>query len=94
MIRINDDYVIDVDENNYTLKKDLHKKVSKDDRMVDLYNVKGYYSSLESALNGAKQLFIAQYCAEGEKTLDEALKGIREINQEFVDTFIKAIKEA
>ena len=52
MIRVNDDWVIEVDDHNYTLKKDLHRtELSRDKKkMVPAYAVKSYHPSLRRAL--------------------------------------------
>lgn len=45
MVRVNDDWVVDVDTCNYILKRDMHKMVRgkrKEDPDVPLYAVKGY----------------------------------------------------
>lgn len=53
MIRINDDWVVDVDQYNYILKKDMHREEKSRDgkSMVPVYNAVGYYASLRKALD-------------------------------------------
>ena len=47
MIRVNDDYVIDVDSMCYTTKIDKHKT---DKKGNPVYEVVGYYKDLDGAI--------------------------------------------
>ena len=90
MIRINDDYVIDTGDNmNYILKEDKHK-LDKDGNPV--YVTLGYYSRLESALLGAKSHMVHKSMGEGEKSLEEAIRAVVDISNEFISVFRKATK--
>ena len=84
MIRINEDYVIDSDEISYVLKLDKHKLNS---RGKPLYINIGYYTSLESALIGAKSTLIHKYIGENDYSLDEAVRMVREVSNEFIEKF-------
>lgn len=80
MIRIDKDYVIDVDEAQYTLKQDAHK-MSMDKRTGQespVYYVVGYYRNLENALRGYIRLQTDKRLKGGEYALREALDVIRE----------------
>ena len=80
MIRINEDYIIDVDEVQYTLKQDAHK-TSIDKRTGQespVYYVIGYYGNLENALRGYIRLQTNKRLKSGEYALREALDVIRE----------------
>lgn len=84
MIRVTDDYVIDTDENSYILQQDLHTTYT--DKMGKTrHNYKniGYYTSLNNALEGLKEVFARKCIGEGEKTLSEALQSLRDINADF-----------
>lgn len=95
MIRVNDDYVIELQKMNYIVKEDKHKKVLDDNgKEVDLYKVCGYYTSLESALEGVKKSMSFAALENGEYSLEEAITKIREINDAFVSCFEKAVGEA
>lgn len=90
MIRINDDYVIDVGENqSYILKEDKHKENKKGEHV---YVTLGYYTRLESALLGAKSHMIHKSMGEGEKSLDEAIRAVRDISNEFISVFRSVTK--
>ena len=80
MIRINEDYIIDVDEAQYTLKQDAHK-TSIDKRTgaeSPVYYVVGYYRNLENALRGYIRIQTDKRLKGGEYALREALDVIRE----------------
>lgn len=90
MIRINDDYVIDVGENqSYVVKEDKHKENKKGEHV---YATLGYYTRLESALLGAKAHMIHKSMGEGEKSLDEAIRAVRDISNEFISVFRNVTK--
>jgi hypothetical protein len=85
MIRINDDWVIDVDEHNYILKKDLHKtELSRDKKkMVPAYAVKSYHPSLLRALERLHEEIIRDRLREPDRCLAEACGAIRECTDEW-----------
>ena len=91
MIRLNTDYLIDVDDMNYTLVKDNHKTYTDKNGIErkSFTNI-SYYSSLENALKGARKYFINKSLQEYEMTLGEAIKRILEVNKQF-DEMIKDI---
>lgn len=90
MIRINENYVIDTGDNmNYILKEDKHK-IDKEGNPV--YVTLGYYSRLESALIGAKNHLIHKSMGEGEKSLYEAIRAVRDISNEFISVFRNVTK--
>ena len=70
MIRIKDDYVILVDNNEYTAAIDRHKK---DKKGYDLYKELGYYSSFNGALKGIYEHMLRRGLSEKEFNLSEAI---------------------
>lgn len=83
MIRVNKDWVVDVDEYNYILKKDLHKKTirkakGKEPVEIDAYKVVGYFGTLESALNRLGDEIIKDCIGTGEMDFVQACNAIRE----------------
>lgn len=80
MIRINENWVVDVDEYNYTLKRDLHHKTTKKKpdgttAIIDAYKIRGYYSNLQSALNRIlDEMLIDNYNNDKEISLKEAIQ--------------------
>ena len=85
MIRINDDWVVDVDQYNYILKKDMHREEkSRDGKgMVPVYNTVGYYGSLRKALDALGGEIIRDKLRGGSRTLCEAVQAIRECEAEW-----------
>ena len=86
MIRINDDWVVDVDDYQYILKKDMHKMVKakrKGNPDVALYVTKGYFSSLRKALERLGEEMVRQRLKAGSPSLQEALHTIRECRDEW-----------
>lgn len=85
MIRINDDWVIDVDDHNYVLKKDLHKTVKAKDgkTMAPAYAVKSYHPSLRRALERLREEIIRDRLKEPDRSLAEACRTIRECTDEW-----------
>lgn len=88
MIRVNDDYVIEVDEMNYTVKKDLHKKaVDKNGEEYDMYKTLGYFNNLENALSGIIKNRLVTAYSDGEITLEEAIERLGDIYYEYTSLF-------
>ena len=55
MIKYNEDYYIDADNNCFILKQDVHK-VDKDGK--ELYKVLGYYGSLNATIKGLIKVLV------------------------------------
>ena len=94
MIRINDDWVIDVDAYNYILKRDLHRMEKSRDKktMVPAYTTIGYYGSLRKALERLREEIIRERLRDGLRTLTEALQTIRECNKEWSELIEKVLE--
>ena len=98
MIRLNKDYIVDVEPRNYTLKRDFNKKVTKvtksgDEIEEDQYGVLGYYSNLRQAVIGAVEDMNIRKLSRGVHTLEEAIDIINKNNEQFEKLLKKAIKE-
>ena len=98
MIRINDDWVIDVDQYNYILKKDLHivrTRKNKDGSEAEEhgYKVAGYFSSLSGALRGFGEEIIRDKLKEPSRTLSEAVTAIRECQEE-IRRLVELVEDA
>ena len=84
MIRINEDWVVDVDEYNYTLKQDLHKKTPRKNKNgtveeIDAYKVRGYYSNLSCVLNRLLDIVVTDSLSGDEEiSLKEAIGRIED----------------
>ena len=77
MIRINDDWIIDVDERNYTLRKDLHRVTkSKDGTETPAYKTIGYFSAVSKALDALGEEIIREH-------LNAPINGLQELADAF-----------
>lgn len=87
MIRINEDWVVDVDPYNYILKKDMHRtaiRKKKDSKITEpVYAVQGYFSSLDKALDRVGEEILRDRLSDGDMTLIEAVTAIRECREEW-----------
>ena len=88
MIRINDDWVIDVDDYNYTLKRDMHKVIQrkqKDGTYINdnVYATKGHFSSLDKALKRLGDEIVRERLKGSEIDLHTAVMTIRECMDEW-----------
>ena len=95
MIRVNDDYVIEVDDMSYTIKQDMHRKQidKKTNEEKDVYVSRGYFTSLAGALQRVKELIVANSLNNGEMSLEQAIMCAVEVNKEFIGTFNKIMGE-
>lgn len=86
MIRVNEDWIINVDALNYMPCKDLHRTKAvkqKDGGFVDVddySNPIGYYSTLSSALKGIMQYEFRKAVEDVDIDIKDALKIIEEQN--------------
>lgn len=80
MIHIIDDWYVDVDDYQYILKKDLHRKRKdrKSGAETDEYKTAGYYSSLSKAIDALGNKFILEDLRGRSTELAEACTRIRE----------------
>ena len=94
MIRVNDDWVIDVDDHNYTLKKDLHKtvKVKNGKTMIPAYKTVGYFSSPAKALDRLGEEIIRDRLSKPLNGLGEVADAIREARAEWRE-LVKTVTE-
>ena len=87
MIRVNDDYVIDVDSMCYTTKIDKHKT---DKKGNPVYEVVGYYKVLDGAILAVVKSMNRKELSEGVYELKEALEIIQASNEQF-ETLLKEV---
>ena len=73
MIRINDDWIINVDRYQYTLAKDTHREKEK-----YRYDAVGHYSTLTNALNALLMEMVKDKLKDGEIELCEAVRAIND----------------
>ena len=77
MIKISDDIFIDADINNYILKKKVQRK--KDDQVKEVFEVLGFYSSIEQLLLGLIKKELRKFISKKEEIDVQSL--IREIRK-------------
>ena len=85
MIRVNDEWVIDVDDHNYVLKKDLHRLEKSRDKktMVPAYKTVGYFSSPARALDRLGEEILRDRLREPIQGLEELADAIGEAQTEW-----------
>lgn len=87
MIRINDDWIIDIDRYNYTLRRDMHttRIIKKNGEEVEenVYTTVGHYSSLNKALDNLGKEIIRYKLMGAEYDLKTAVEAIRECQDEW-----------
>lgn len=92
MIRVDKDYVIRIEGENYIPCEDLHTVTKlKDGTDRHNYATIGYYSTLYKACIGIRDYKLRKSLDEDEKTLLEALNELKRLNKEFEDKFEKLI---
>ena len=89
MIRVNENYCIDVDEKCYTVKIDKHKE---DKNGNPIFETVGYFSSLESAIKGVIISMNRKQLKEGVHSLVEALGIIHENNRKLCELLEQVTK--
>lgn len=84
MIRINDDYVINANDDCYMLQQDMHTTY-KDKKGVECkkYKTIGYYTTLCKALEGAKELFARKLISANEMDVAQAWRKVQNISEQF-----------
>lgn len=98
MIRVNEDWVIDVDTMNYIPMKDLHRKrLVKDkdgtEHEEDDYRAGyGYFQTLKGAVRAIAQIEYKNALRGQETTLDEAIRLMGETLTRF-EKILKGISE-
>lgn len=89
MVRVDDNYFIEVDAYNYTAKYDRGVKKQKKDGSGESDEnsimIIGYYTTLENAIRGILDHKVRKCMSEGEKSLCVALNELRAIVKEFND---------
>lgn len=89
MIKLIHDYVIDINQSNYILMLDRHKK---DKKGNDVYDVLAYCSDFQRAIQKAKEACAKKKLSDGVYSLDEAVEIIRKINDEFTELLTRRME--
>lgn len=82
MIKLDDDYMIDVDSYNFTLIKDKGKINKKTGKPITI--AVGYYGNLQGCLKRYAELTAISKLQEHDVTLPEAIKIITESNDKLI----------
>ena len=79
MVKVNDDYIIEVDSLNYTVKRDEHRtreeKVTGSDevKVVPVFTTVGYFYDLTASIRGVIKDMNRRELGSGTHTLQEAV---------------------
>lgn len=95
MIRVNEDYVIEVDNYNYSAYQDTHKtrydkKLEAD---VPVYKLVGHFGSLLGALQGIYKDMVRTSLSKRDHNLESAIKVIHSERAKFSDLLKSVLKE-
>ena len=91
MITLFDNWVVFVDERNFTLAEYFGEKKSKDGKTKKNIKTYGYFSGLSEALAALRVILIRRELSSGSRTLSEALRTIREEDQR-IDRLLEGIE--
>lgn len=100
MVKVNDDYFIEIDSLNYTVKRDEHKtreekiKGSDEVKIVPVCTIIGYYGDLATAILGAIKDMNRRELGSGTHTLQEAVDVVLKNNRYVTELLDKVAKEA
>lgn len=96
MIRVNENYIIDIDSYEYTVKRDLHRKrtvkIKGEELEVDNFSTVGHYSSLTSAVKGVIESMNKCMLRDKTHTLEEAVAIVMENNNRVSELLEKALE--
>ena len=95
MIRVHEEYVIDVDQYNYTAQFDTHKTRydKKMDKEVPVYKLVGYYNTLGGALTGIHKDMVRQALSNRDHNLVSAIDAVKQERIKFTELMNKVLKE-
>lgn len=99
MVKVNDDYIIEIDSLNYTVKRDEHKtreekvKGSDEVKIVPVFTTVGYYGDLASSILGAIKDMNRRELGDGTHTLQEAVEIVINNNSKYIELLERALKE-
>ena len=96
MIIINDDWLVDVDDYNYTLKRDTHRTVQRKQRdgsvtSDEVYTTKGHFSSLDKALERLGKEMVRDKLKGADIDLNTAVMTIRRCTDEWNELVSKMV---
>ena len=87
MVNINNKYYIDADSKNYILKeKTIVQNEESENYGKEFFKDLGYYTTLESVLNGLLKIGTREYISKNDKTTVEDLKKFIKEYKEFISS--------
>lgn len=92
MIKLDDQYCIDVDSYNYTLQK-VSTALTGKNAGKEYYKAIGYYSDITGALEAYYKENVRQELSKGSMTLTEALRTISDVADRVTQTIRSAVPE-
>ena len=92
MIKLIDDYVVNVDTYNYILMRGRPGK-DKEGKEIVRYTALGYYSDLEKAVSACREELVRRRLQDRDMRLSEAVNTIRTCNREFREMLRERMKE-
>lgn len=97
MVQINDDYIVQIDNLNYTVLRDAHRKTTRKDKdgkkvEVDTYVTVGYYHDLAGSIRGVIKDMNVRALSDGVHDLKEALEIVVNNNDQFTRLLEQALK--
>lgn len=98
MIRVNNDYVIDIDKFNYIVKRDRHRRTVKKDPLrltyieVNEYSEVGYFDNLTGAIKGVIEDMNKRDLSRRTVTLLEAVEIVLNNNRQVSDLLERALE--
>ena len=94
MIRVDNDFVIEVDNYGFTARRDTHKtRFSKsENKEVPVYTLVGHYGSIASAVSGIVDYKIQTKLMDGVHELKDVVRLIKEEMRYFNELLAKAME--
>lgn len=98
MVRVDKDYIIEIDSLNYTVKRDLHRTTFALDRKtgkeeeISLFHTVGHFSDFTSAIKGVIHDKNSLALKKGVHTLEEAVAIVIENNKHISELLEKALE--
>ena len=84
MVRVNDRYGINVEEYEYTVVQILTAGEKSKKKGEEYTRTMGYYSTFTGAIKAIDKYMVRDALAERDMSLDEAVRAIREVNNELL----------
>lgn len=87
MVRVNDRYGINVEENNYTVVQFLTAGKNAKNKGKEYFRSLAYCSTFTGAIEEIDKHMVRDKLSDGDMSLDEAVRTIQEAHRELLDSF-------